>query len=173
MQPFFTVHDRFRVPLRAHSTRLCLQRKSINDDNNLISATCSSARRRAEMSFCKGSLLWSARLSAQSKFCSGANKPVISSSPQVIHVLIELVRDGVEHIIPVDVQNPSSPFRCASTVHNRTTCTQIRPCVPLQQAKLTRNHYPQLKSNFSYLMENVPSNKRHRVVSLGTKRCSL
>ena len=80
---------------------MCLLRKSIKDDNDLRSTTRCPARPRAEMSLYKGSLLWSARLSAQSKFCSGATKPVHSLRPQVIHVLIGLVRDGVEHIIPV------------------------------------------------------------------------
>ena len=73
------------------------------------------------MSFFKGSLLWSARHSAQSKFCSGASKPVISSSPQVIHVLVGLARDGVEHIFPVDVQIRAVP----SVAPARSTTEQL------------------------------------------------
>ena len=78
---------------------MCVLRKPINDDNRLISATCSFVRYRAGKSIYKSSPLWSARLSAQSKSCSGPSEHVLSLSPQVIHVLIEFVHGADGQII--------------------------------------------------------------------------
>ena len=70
----------------------------------------------------------------------------------MIRVLVELFRDGVRQIIPVRPRECrytylSIPFRCASTVHDRTACTHIRLCAPLHPAKLVRNHYTSLAAH--------------------------
>ena len=121
-----------------------------------------SARLRAEKSFYQGALLWCLRLSAHSKF-----------SPRVISVLIELVGDGVEQMIPVT-------WECSMSEHPLPLRLQGLPPSnlhtnesPLHKAKLIRNHYAHLEANFLCLTEHVVVGKSHRIPPLGTKRCSL